>query len=49
MRMQVAGLNHEALELAFRAGMRVTFMGAWMSEREVGKLECYFATAGDIF
>lgn len=49
VRMQVAGLNIEALEMAFRAGLKIVFMGAWMSERPFGKLECYFATAGDIF
>jgi len=49
VRMQVAGLNIEALETAFRAGLKISFMGAWMSERPFGKLECYFATAGDIF
>lgn len=49
IRMQVTGLNIEALDLAFRAGLKIVFMGAWMSERPFGKLECYFATAGDIF
>ncbi len=49
VRMQVAGLNIEALETAFRAGLKIVFMGAWMSQRPFGKLECYFATAGDIF
>ncbi len=49
IRMQVTGLNHEGLETAFRAGLRTTFMGAWMTQREFGHMECYFATAGDIF
>jgi GNAT superfamily N-acetyltransferase len=49
IRMQVAGLNHEALETAFRAGLKTSFMGAWMTQREFGHLDCYFATGGDIF
>lgn len=49
IRMQVAGLNIEALDTALRAGLKITFMGAWMTQREFGKLDCYFATAGDIF
>jgi GNAT superfamily N-acetyltransferase len=49
IRMQMAGLNHEALETAFRAGMKISFMGAWMTQREFGHLDCYLATAGDIF
>jgi ribosomal protein S18 acetylase RimI-like enzyme len=49
IRMSVPALNREAVELAFRSGMKLTFMGAWMTEREFGKLDCYLATAGDVF
>jgi predicted N-acetyltransferase YhbS len=47
--MQVTGLNMEALRLAFSAGLKITFSGAWMTQREFGKFDCYLATAGDIF
>jgi GNAT superfamily N-acetyltransferase len=49
IRMQLTGLNIDAVNTAFRAGLRIVFMGAWMTQREFGKLDCYFATAGDIF
>lgn len=49
IRMQMAGLNIEALETAFRAGLKISFLGAWMTQREFGHLDCYLATAGDIF
>jgi ribosomal protein S18 acetylase RimI-like enzyme len=47
--MQVAGLNMEALRTAFAAGLKISFMGAWMTQREFGKLDRYMATHGDIF
>jgi GNAT superfamily N-acetyltransferase len=49
VRMQVAGLNMGALETALQAGLKISFMGAWMTQREFGRLDCYFATAGDLF
>jgi hypothetical protein len=47
--MQMTGLNIGGLQTAFGAGLKITFMGAWMTQREFGKLGCYFATYGDIF
>jgi len=47
--MQVAGLNMEALRTACAAGLKISFMGAWMAQREFGKLDRYMATYGDIF
>jgi GNAT superfamily N-acetyltransferase len=47
--MQLIGLNMGGLHTAFGAGLKITFMGAWMTQREFGKLGCYFATYGDIF
>jgi len=47
--MQLPGLNMGGLRTAFGAGLKITFMGAWMTQREFGKLGCYFTTYGDIF
>lgn len=47
--VQVVGQNDGALRQAFAAGLRINFPGVWMSQREFGKFDRYFATAGDIF
>jgi ribosomal protein S18 acetylase RimI-like enzyme len=47
--MQVTGLNREALLTAFSAGLKIGFMGAWMTQREFGKFDRYIAAYGDIF
>jgi len=47
--LQVVGTNDGALRAAFAAGLRITFHGVWMTQREFGRFDRYFATAGDIF
>ena len=42
----VPGVNHGALEVFFRAGMRTDFFGAWMSAKPVGSFEGYLLAGG---
>lgn len=49
VRMRIPGLNGAALGVAFAAGLRVQLVGAWMSDRPLGRLEGYLATFGDLF
>ena len=42
----VPGVNHGALEVFFRAGLRTEFFGAWMAERPVGAFEGYLLAGG---
>lgn len=47
--LQVVGDNDGAMRSAFAAGLRITFPAVWMTQREFGRFDRYFATAGDIF
>ena len=49
VRMRIPGLNGAALSVAFAAGLGVQLIGAWMSDRPVGRLEGYLGTFGDLF
>ncbi len=47
--LQVVGLNDGAMRAAFTAGLHIAFHGVWMTQREFGRFDRYFAIAGDIF
>jgi GNAT superfamily N-acetyltransferase len=42
----VPGVNHDALDVFFRAGLRTEFFGAWMSAKPVGSFEGYMLAGG---
>ena len=42
----VPGVNHGALDVFFRAGLKVEFFGAWMSARPIGSFEGYLLAGG---
>lgn len=42
----VPGVNHGALDVLFRAGLKVEFFGAWMSARPVGSFDGYLLAGG---
>jgi GNAT superfamily N-acetyltransferase len=42
----VPGVNHGALEVFFRAGLKAEFFGAWMSARPIGSFEAYLLAGG---
>lgn len=42
----VPGVNGEALDVLFRAGLRTEFFGAWMSARPIGAFEGYLLAGG---
>jgi GNAT superfamily N-acetyltransferase len=42
----VPGVNHGALDVFFRAGLRTEFYGAWMAEKPVGSFEGYLLAGG---
>ena len=44
--MVVPGINAGALEVFFEAGLRIEFLGAWMSSRPVGNFESYLLAGG---
>jgi GNAT superfamily N-acetyltransferase len=44
--VQVPGVNADALETFFRAGLRTEFFGAWMSARPIGSFESYLLAGG---
>jgi GNAT superfamily N-acetyltransferase len=46
---EVLGSNEGALRVGYRAGLKHPMPGAWMTQREFGKLDCYFGTNGDLF
>ena len=42
----VPGVNRGALEVLFRAGLRIEFFGAWMSAEPIGAFETYLLAGG---
>jgi ribosomal protein S18 acetylase RimI-like enzyme len=42
----VPGVNHGALDVFFRAGLRTPFFGAWMSAKPIGAFEGYLLAGG---
>ena len=44
--VMVPGVNHGALEVFFRAGLRTEFFGAWMSAKPIGAFEGYLLAGG---
>jgi len=44
--MVVPGINAGALEVFFEAGLRIEFLGAWMSSKPVGNFESYLLAGG---
>jgi ribosomal protein S18 acetylase RimI-like enzyme len=42
----VPGVNHQALDVFFRAGLKTEFFGAWMSAKPVGSFENYLLAGG---
>jgi len=44
--MVIPGLNEGALRVAFDAGLRIIFLGAWMADREMGDLRRYILATG---
>jgi ribosomal protein S18 acetylase RimI-like enzyme len=46
--MQLVSHNDGAMRTAITAGLRIMFPAVWMAQREFGKFDRYFATAGDI-
>jgi ribosomal protein S18 acetylase RimI-like enzyme len=42
----VPGVNHGALDVFFRAGLRTEFFGAWMSAKPIGTFEGYLLAGG---
>ena len=40
------GVNHGAMDVFFRAGLRTEFFGAWMSARPIGSFEGYMLAGG---
>jgi len=42
----IPGLNEGALRVAFEAGLRLTFPGAWMADGEMGDLRRYLLASG---
>ncbi len=49
VRMRIPGLNGDALSVAFASGLRIALIGSWMAQREIGHLDRYLATFGDLF
>ncbi len=49
VRMRVPGLNGAALRVALASRLRISLIGAWMAEREIGHLDRYLGTFGDLF
>jgi GNAT superfamily N-acetyltransferase len=46
MFITVPGVNRGAMEVFFRAGLRIDFFGAWMSAAPVGAFESYLLAGG---
>ena len=44
--MVVPGINAGALGAFFEAGLRIEFLGAWMSSKPVGTFESYLLAGG---
>jgi hypothetical protein len=44
--VNVPGVNAGAVEVLFGAGLRIEFMGAWMSARPIGSFESYLLAGG---
>jgi GNAT superfamily N-acetyltransferase len=44
--VNVPGVNTDALEVLFRAGLRTQFFGAWMATRPIGSFESYLLAGG---
>ena len=42
----VPGVNHGAIDVFFRAGLKTEFFGAWMSAKPVGSFEGYMLAGG---
>lgn len=42
----VPGVNSNALDVFFRAGLRIVFFGAWMSAKPLGSFESYLLAGG---
>lgn len=46
MLVVVPGVNGDALDVLFRAGLRTEFFGAWMSAKAIGSFEAYLLAGG---
>ena len=46
MMIVVPGVNHGALDVFFRTGLRTEFFGAWMSAKPIGAFEGYLLAGG---
>ena len=44
--MVVPGVNAGALEVFFEAGLKIEFMGVWMSSKPIGRFESYLLAGG---